>query len=291
MKIPKDFRTKFFDALSCDSSGEFAQYLRAYEKLEIPDEKFEISCEVVDGLRLDRMRLSIEGLGRQDVLKWFAACRRKIPLIEDLLYTNTTEKCFGIGLADYPSGKGVGRIKIYNFYGRQQLQAQKVEHIAKSFTLLNIPQAAFKKDQSLFKRIEFSGIDWDHEGQATIKVYFGLFNLEELFEKFSGEFARGEMLKYDLLRQKGLLSEKFLICVKYSPKGRSLRADMRYQTRKFVTLLKIFDPRQNVARFIADFYQIFHDLKLEYLSMQWNPKQKMQFYFNFNARRSQRSAS
>lgn len=285
-KISVNLRKKFFDILIRNSSSEFVQYLRAYEDLSrSSSEAFEISCELVNGIKVDNVRLSIEGLRRINVLKWLEACHRPIPFIEDLLYKNSTEHCFGIGLADYPSGGGTCRIKIYNFYGRLQSQAKKLAHIRKVFSLLNIPDDQFKKDYERFKRVEFSGIDWDQEGKVTFKVYFGLFPLDHLFDKFFQIFKKDEMKKYEALRKRGLLPEKFICCAKYSQKGSSLRTDMRYQTRKISPFLKIFDVKQEVLASIADFYKVFNDIKLEYIAMQWVPVQKIQFYFNFNSSR------
>lgn len=285
-KISTDLRKKFFDLLCRNSSPDFIEYLRAYEGLSRPpQESFEISCELVNGIRVDSMRLAVERLRRQDVLRWLSACHRKIPSIQDLLYENTTEECFGIGLADYPSGYGVCRMKIYNFYGRSQSQAKKITHIQQLFSLLNIPHVEFRKDWEMFRKVQFSGIDWDGEGQAMIKVYFGLFNLEKLFGSFFKTLSKKESLSYDVLRKRRLLPETFLFCVRYSQKGRSLRTDMRYQTRRFVPFLRMFDRKRNVSKFLIDFYRTFHDLKLEYISMQWIPVQKIQFYFNFNSRR------
>ena len=179
--ISVEFRKKFFDLLCRNSSPDFIRYLRAYEGLSVPQqESLEVSCELVNGRRVDGMRMAISCLSRKDVLKWLSACRQKIPFIQDLLFENTTQDCFGIGLADYSSGAGVCRMKIYNTYGPSQTQVRKAAHIQKSFSLLNMGDLQFKKDLEMFGKIEGMAIDWDHQGQATIKVYFGFFGPEQL---------------------------------------------------------------------------------------------------------------
>ena len=279
-KISTELRKKLFDLLCRNSSPDFIKYLRAYESLSRPpQESFEVSCELVNGIRVDSMRLAMECLRRQDVLRWFSACRFKIPLIQGLLFENTTDECFGIGLADYPPESGICRMKIYNFYGRSQSQARKVAHIQQLFSLLNIPDGEFRKDWKRFRKVQFSGIDWDREGRATIKVYFGFFDLEKLFGSLSEALSKEEILCYDILRKKGFLPETFLFCVKYSRNGRSLRTDMRYRTRRIVPYLKMFDHKREASKLFVDFYRSFPGLQLEYISMQWSPVQRIQFYF------------
>ncbi len=106
------------------------KYLRAYEDLPRPQqESFEVSCELVNGRRIDRMRLAILGLRRADVLGWMSACGHPARFIDGLLFENTTDACFGIGLADYESGAGNCRIKAYNEYGTSQSQEKNVAHV------------------------------------------------------------------------------------------------------------------------------------------------------------------
>lgn len=278
--ISTEFRKKFFDLLCRNSSPDFIEYLRAYEGLPRPlQESFEVSCELVNGIRVDSMRLAIMCLHRQDVLRWLSACRRKISLIQDLLFENTTEDCFGVGLADYPSGSGVCRMKIYNAYGRSHPEVRKAAHIQQLFSLLNIPDVEFRKDWEQFRKVGISGIDWNREEQVMIKVYFGPFHPEQLFASFWEALLKEDILCYDVLRQKGLLPEAFLFCVRYSRDGRSLRMGMLCRTRKVVPYLRMFDHKQEVSKFLVDFYRIFSGLSLQFISMQWVPVQKMQFYF------------
>ncbi|MEI7998586.1 MAG: hypothetical protein WCH62_03670 [Candidatus Omnitrophota bacterium] len=275
-----ELRKKFFNLVCRNCSPDFIEYIRVYETLpKPPQESFEISCELINGIRVDSMRLAIMRLYRQDVLRWISACHHKISFLQDLLYENTTDECFGIGLADYPSGLGICRIKIYNTYGRFQSQKRKSTHIQQSFSVLNIPDVEFRKDWERFKKVEFSGIDWDREGRAMIKVYFGPFRLEQLFGNFSEVLLKEDILCYDILRQKGLLPEKFLFCVRYFQGARSIRTDMRFQTRRIVPYLRIFDHQREASKLFVDFYRIFPGSRLEYISMQWAPILKQQFYF------------
>jgi hypothetical protein len=279
--ISTERRKKFFDLLCSNSSPDFIEYLRIYENFSrSAQELFEASCELVNGIRVDSMRLAISNLHKQEVLRWIYACRFKIPLIEDLLFEDTKEACFGIGLADYPSGSGVFRMKIYNlYYGRSQSQSRKVAHIQQSFSLLNIPDIEFRKDLEQFRKVNISGIDWDCEGQAMIKVYFGPFPLEQLFGSLSEVFFKDEILCYDILRQKGLLPETFVITARYSRDGRSIRTDFPCRTRKFVPYLKMFDYKREVSKFFIDLYRIFPGLTLQVINMQWTPVQTTKFYF------------
>ena len=278
--ISAQLRKKFFDLLCCHSSSDLIQYLRAYEGLSIPPkELLEVSCELVNGKKADGTRLAITCLRRQDVLEWFSACRKKEPLIQDILFENAAEDCFGIGLADGPLGADACRIKIYNTYGRSQLLVRKIQHIQKLFPLLNISDAKFKKDLELFRKIEGIAIDWDHQGPATIKVYYGYFDSEQLFVAPFQALSKEEILCYDILRQQGLLPRMFLRCARYSRDGRTFRTDMRFQTKRVVPYLRILDHQREASRFFVDFYKIFPDLELEYISMQWAPVEKMQYYF------------
>jgi len=273
-------RKKLFDLLCRNSSPDFIEYLRVYEGLpQPPQESFEISCELVNGIRVDSMRLAILWLQRRDVLRWLSECHRKIPFIQEFLFDNKTEGCFGIGLADYLSGSGVCRMKIYNFYGSAQPESRKTAHIQQAFSLLNIPDVEFMKDWKLFRKIEVSGIDWDREGQPMIKVYFGPFPIEQLFSGFSKALSKEEFLCYNLLKERSMLPETFVFCARYSLNGRSLRTGMRYRTKKFVPYLKMFDNKKEVTKFFVDFYRIFPSLELQVITMQWLPIKKMQFYF------------
>jgi hypothetical protein len=278
--ISTDSRKKLFDLLCRNSSPDFIEYLRAYEGLSRPpQEQFEVSCELVNGIRIDSMRLAVTFLRRKDVLRWFSACHRKIPLIQDLLFDNTTDECFGIGLADYPSGSGICRMKIYNDFGPTVSQARRVAHIQQLFSLLNIPDAAFRKDWERFKILDLLGIDWDRDGQAVIKVYFGPFHLGQLFGSLSDVLFKNEILYYDILRQNCLLPHAFFLVAKYSQDGRSQRTDLRLRTRKFAPYFKLFDHKREASKFFIDFYRIFPGMRLEFIGNQWAPSQKTQFYF------------
>ena len=278
--ISTELRREFFDLLCRNSSPDFIEYLRAYESLpKPPQESFEVSCELVNGIRVDSMRLAIMCLQRQDVLRWISACRHKIPLIQDLLFDNTTDECFGIGLADYPSGSGVCRMKIYNTYGPSQSQVRKVAHIQQLFSILNIPDVEFRKDWERFRKVEFSGIDWDREDRAMIKVYFGPFHLDQLFGSFSEALLKEDILYYDILRQRGLLPERIFFCVRYYRGSRSLRTDMCYRTRKIVPYLRVFDHKREASKFLVDLYRISPGSSLQFISMQRVPVFKEQFYF------------
>jgi hypothetical protein len=147
------------------------------------------------------------------------------------------------------------------------------------FSVLNIPDHDFKNDLARFRKLHFSGIDWDQDGQAMIKVYFGLFPMGKKFDSLSEALTKQELLCYDHLRKKGLLPANFLFCVRYSQKGRSLRTDLRCRTRQILPYLKMLDPKKDVSRFFVDLYRIFPGLSLQYISLQWAPVQKRQFYF------------
>ncbi len=273
-------RKALFDLLCLHSSPVFIEYLRAYENLtQPPREGFEVSCELINGVRVDNMRVAIMCLRMKVLLRWLSACRRKIPMIQDLLFKNTTDGCFGIGLADYPSGSGICRTKIYNEYGNSKSQVGKIAHVQQLFPLLNIPDVDFRKDSLKFSKMNISCIDWDREKRAAIKVYFGPFPLEHLFGRFSEVFSKEEILCYDILRKKGLLPEMFQFSIKYSQDGRSIKTELRYQTMNIVPYLKKFDPKQEVSNFLVDFYRLFPDLSLQVISMQWIPVEKIQFYF------------
>ncbi|MDP2653393.1 MAG: hypothetical protein Q8Q08_05110 [Candidatus Omnitrophota bacterium] len=275
-----EFRKKFFDLLCRDSSPDFVGYLRAYEGLPLPpEESFEISCELVNGMRVDNMRLAIMCLHRRDVLRWLSAFRCKVPLSQDFLFENAADNCFGIGLADYPSGSEACRIKLYNTYGDLQSQAGKVEHIQRLFSSLNIPDAAFRRDWEQFRDVEFSGVDWGLEGRASIKVYFGPFSLDQFSGGLSGKLLKEDRLCYDVLRQEGLLPKAMIFCARYFLGGRSLRIDICCKTRKMSSYLRMFDPKGEALRFLVDFYRIFPGLSLQYISIQSVPVQKIKFYF------------
>jgi hypothetical protein len=278
--IYTELRKNFFDLLCRNSSPDFIAYLRAYEALPMPfQESLDVSCELINGTRADSMRLAITGLQRRDVLRWLSACHRKIPLIQSLLFENSTDECFGIGLADYPSGMGVCRMKIYNTYGRFQSQDKKVKHIQHLFSLLNIPDVEFRKDLERFKDVDESGVDWELEGGAVLKVYFGPFHRDRLLDSSFGSLPKEEIQYYNILRSKNFLPETFTFSVKYSQNGRFLRTDLHYQTREFVLCFRMFDLKREALKFFVDFYRIFPSLRLQSISLQLVPVQKTYFYF------------
>jgi len=279
-KISIEQRKKVFDLLCRDSSPDFIKYLRAYEGIpRPPSESFEISCELINGIRNDSARLAVFDICRQDVLRWLSACQRQVPLIQDLLFENATDECFMIGLADYPSSSRGCRFKIYNEYSSSLSQIGDGGHAQRLFSLLNISDVAFKKDLDLFKKVKIAAIEWDHQQRAIIKVYFGNFHLEQLFTSFSEALFKDELLCYDNLRKKALLPEIFHICVRYSPQGRSIKMEFNCQTRRVVPYFEMFDQQRQAAKFFADLFRITPGLRLEFLSVQWLPAPKVQYYF------------
>lgn len=279
MDVNIALRKRLFSILCVRSSQDFIEYLRVYEDLPMPrKESFEVSCELVSGMRRDSARLAILGLHRQDVLRWLYRCHREIPLIQKLLFNNTTE-CFGIGLTDYPLGLGVCRIKIYNEYGLSKSQVDERSHIQSLFAILNIPDNDYKQDLERFGKVHMSGIDWDCNGQATIKVYFGFFQSGQSVNSLKQSLSDDDSFYYNTLRDNGLLPETFLFCIRYSRGGRSVRTDMRVQTRKIVPYLRIFDHQGEIERFLADFSSVFLRLSLEFVSVNLLPVKKVQFHF------------
>ena len=273
-----DFRGKVFDFLCSNSTPDFNRYLRTYEKLSGPKrEFFEISCELVGSARADSMRVAITYLRQKDVLGWLSACGFQIPSVEKLLGGNEKDDCFGIGLADYPPGAGACRIKLYNnFEGTSY--AGRVDHVRQLLTLLNIPEEGFKRDFRTFKRADTMSVDWDGR-QADIKVYWGPFRPEDFLRGFPEVLFKDEILCYDILRREDLLPEAFFMVVRYSSQGRSQRTDLRLRTRKIVPYLKMFDRQKQASRFFSNLYRSFPDLRLEFISLQWAPVQRTQFYF------------
>ena len=272
-------RQNLFDLLCAEGSADLVGNLRAYEGIPRPeDESFEVSCELVNGVRADSIRIAIMNLHRQDVLRW-AACRHRIPLIEDLLFDNATDGCFGIGFADYSSGRGVCRTKIYTEYGSSNSKAGKLAHLQRLFPLLNISDKEFKDDLKRFGKVDATGIDWDAQDRSVIKVYWGPFQLEELLAKYSDVLLSKEILCYDLLRQYDLLPRSFLIVAKYSGEGRSRRTDLCIRTRRVVPFFRMFDPHKEAAKVFLDISRIYPRWRLEYIGLQWEPVEKVQFYF------------
>ena len=280
--IALESRKKLFEMLRAGCSSDFAVYLRGYEMLHPrpSKESFEVSCELVNGKRVDQMRLAVLGLQKHDVLEWLKACQRHIPMVKELLFDSALDACFGIGLADYTSGQGACRIKIYhNTFGNTYPQVAKFQHLRRLFALLGIPELEFIKDWQRFKKVDISGIDWDGQDQATIKVYYGPFYPQDLFGRFSEVFSKQDIMRYDALWQEGLLAEAFLFCAKYGRQGRSIRTDMRYRTKNPAAYLKEFDPHHEASRAFLDFYKVFPASRLEFISMEWSAVERMQFYF------------
>lgn len=281
--IYTEFRKTFFDLLCRDSSPDFIEYLRAYEDLPMPPkELFEISCELVNGIRVDNMRLAIMSLHMRDVLRWLSVCRCPIPWVPDFFSKNVSDNCFGIGLADYPYGSGVCRVKLYNTYTGLPSQARKVAHIKKLFSLLKIPDGEFKKDLSRFRAVRLLSIDWDQDKQAAIKVYFGPFHPEQLSGRLSEALSKDDTACYDILGKNGLLPVKVEFTIRYSKDLRSQKMEMFCPTSRsseVVPYLKMFDHKREVSKFFVNFSRNIASLNQQVISMQWTPIQKMQFYF------------
>jgi hypothetical protein len=274
------FRRKLFIHLKQICSPDFINYLNAYEALPLPPkESLEISCELDNGIRVDSMRLAILYLQKQVLLNWLSSCHDPISKVDDVLFDNYTDHCFGIGLADYPSKAGVCRKKIYNFFGSSATDLMKINHIKKNFKILNISDMDFERDLRLFKLLEFSGNDWDLKHQPIIKVYYGPFYLQQLFDEFSEQFSKEEILRFKELHQKGFLSEKFSITARYHREKRNLRVDMFYKFKSIVPYLRIFDVNREVSKFLLEMYKIFPGTNLTGVSMQGFPRNKTQFYF------------
>lgn len=273
-------REKLFQLLLRNCSLRFSKYLSAYKDLlDIKQESFEVSCELVDDVRSDNIRLAILGLNQTDVKRWIRACGDKIILTRDFLFDNAHERCFAIGLADYPDGAGTCRRKFYNFYGRAKSEKIKIKHIEKILSLLGIPNIDFKNDCVLFSKIEASGLDLDNDNRATIKVYFGPFSSTILSEKCVRELVNTDIAFLDLLKRYQMFSATVLFCVGYARSGRSVRVGLRYRTENIKPYLQLFDRYGQVLRFVSDFYKEFPKLSLQVVTVQRAPVKKMQFYF------------
>ncbi len=275
-----DQRKQLFNVLCSRSSPNFQKELRSYEAMPQPrSESFEVSCELIDGVRVDQMRVAIMCLYRQEVMDWLVLHHPSIKRVEELLFNNPHEDCFGIGFADYPQEQGVRRVKLYNCYGHQKIQPPMREHIFKLFAMLGLSESEFRKDLQTFDQIRFSCVDWDEKGKAAIKVYYGLFHQDLLFDRFAREFSPEDMGRLRDLSCKALLADKFVVTGKYGNEGKVLRVDMCYNTKDFSSYMKHFDPHGQTAAFFAGFKPIFPELSLQYMGMQFDPSLKIQSYF------------
>ena len=280
MPLNSTKRQALFNLLCRQTSPRFTEYLRVYEHLPQPrGESFELSCELVDGVRVDSMRVAIMCLRKKEVLRWLLASNNRVPFVRDVLFDNETDECFGIGMADYPTGLGARRIKIYNAYKRSQVRVRKTDHILQLCDLFNIPDNGFRKDLERFEKIELSSIDWSREKKAAIKVYFGPFNSDQLFKRFSRVFPKDEIMPYRVLCEKKLLPEVVYFTAKYSQEGHTFRVDLCNRMKDIRPYLKAFDHHQQVSGFLADFRRIFPDLHLQWISTQGAFFHKIQLYF------------
>lgn len=280
-KASLEKKKEVFDLLVQAGSEDFAHYLRAYEGIPRPPaETLEVSCELVDGARKDRARMAVFNLRRQEVLNWLEGCRINIPSFEKLVFENEIDGCFMIGLADYLSEERGCRLKIYNEYMTSKSVGGGGEHAEQLFSLLDIPDHEFKKDLRLFKKIKIGAVEWDREHNALVKIYFGDFDSRELLGRFSKILHEEERLCYERMRSDGLLPEVFHFCVRYTKEGaKSLKVELNCRTRRIVPYLEQFDPNREAAKFFRELYRLFPGLRMEFMSMQWAPAQKVQFYF------------
>jgi hypothetical protein len=279
--IPAQLRELFFLLLCRRSSPEFHTYIHAYQGIARPPyESFEVSCELMNGIKTDRMRMAILGLGRQDVQRWMTASKGKDPLLEDILFENKKEACFGIGLVDFSYGQGISRAKIFNEYGHIPTQSQKRKHIRQLFSILKMSSLEFEKDLNLFESIKLSSIDWDLQGQARIKVYYGPFTPQIMQEKFPELINRDGNLNYHHLERNDLMPQAFEICARYGFQRPSLKVNMKCRRGRTIPYLKMFDNKREASRFFVDFYRTIPALELTYICEEWDPIQKTQFYFD-----------
>lgn len=277
-----DQRKQLFNVLCSRSSPNFQKELRSYEAMSQPkSESFEVSCELIDGVRVDQMRVAIMCLYRQEVMNWLVLHHPSIKDVEELLFNNPYEDCFGIGFADYPQEQGVRRVKLYNCYGHQKIQPPMREHIFKLFAMLGLPDEEFREDLQIFDRVRLSCIDWDAEGRPALKVYFGLFHNESLFNDYSNVFSQGEMDRFKELQQQGLMPELFNVGVKYEANKRSVRLDMCCQEGDVQSYLKRFDRQGDIESFLGS-YDMFQVRSLQYIGLQVMRVEKVQLYFWLN---------
>ncbi len=279
--IPAQFREIFFLLLRLRSSPAFHAYIHAYQGIAKPPyESFEVSCELIDGVKTDRMRMAILGLRRLDVKRWMTASKGEDPLLEGILYENNTEACFGIGLVDFSHGHGISRAKIFNEYGQRPSQSQKRMHVRKLFSMLNVYSAEFEKDLDRFKTIKLSSIDWDLQGQAMIKVYYGPFTPKAMHKKFPEMLHKDRNLDYHNLERNDLMPQAFEICARYGFHRPSLKVNMKCRRGRTVPYLKMFDEKREASKFFADIYSKIPALELTYICEEWDPVRKTQFYFD-----------
>lgn len=277
--VSSEQRKTIFDYLCRNGSPELIKYTRAYEGItRPPHETMEVSCELVDGMRADRCRVAIFNLTRQDVFRWLNACKINLPSGE-IVFENAIDECFMIGLADYASNDRGCRIKIYNEYGTSKAVKRGEAHAKKLFSLLDVPDHEFQRDLEFFAKIKISAVEFDSFQIPLIKIYYGNFDTELLFGRFSKLLTTDEMAVYHRMREIALLPDVFHFCVRYSKSGRSLKIELNCRSRKIVPYLKLFDERREASSFFAELYRMCPDLRLEFVSLQWTPLRKVQFYF------------
>ena len=124
-----------------------------------------------------------------------------------------------------------------------------------------------------------SCVDRDSTGKQNVKVYFGPFHIEDLFDRLGCFLSKDEALSYKTLDKKNILPKIFYFCVKYCAEMRTIRTDMCYKTKVIVPYLKALDRKEQIIRALKDMYKIFPEISLQYIGMQLAPVEKLQFYF------------
>jgi hypothetical protein len=114
---------------------------------------------------------------------------------------------------------------------------------------------------------------------VDLKVYFGPFWSKDVLLKFRSLFNAAAVKKYEKWFTQEHLSRLALFCVRYNPKGKSIRTDFWVSTRRIAPYLETFDFRGEAQRLYKDLYHISQKQILTFICIDLDKRPRTQFYF------------
>lgn len=199
--------------------------------------------------------------------------------LDKLIFLNWDDPCFGIGVNDYMTDKVESRIKFYHFYHQSHQKINVHQHIETICGQCGISPSWLAKDFDLLSDIRTSCTDLYFNGSFGLKIYSQFFLTKDLFGKYREVFNASALNNYKKLFNSGYLPKIGQFCIRYYGGSRSVRVDFMCNTRRILPYLDAFDLNGSAMRLCQNIANIKKNVKLSFISIDFNKKPKTHFYF------------
>ncbi|MBF0485617.1 MAG: hypothetical protein HQL16_03780 [Candidatus Omnitrophica bacterium] len=268
---------KYFKLKASDQTG---QILKEFITLENwPKKGFEFSSDSAEEKGRAYLRAAFSCLKREEILRLFSHTKFRASDLDGLMFENSVDPCFGMGIADYKDTKEDARFKLYSVYLDAQKKVDQVKHIHDVCKRIGLDFSLVGKDLDSFKEMRACSVDLYDNGVTGLKLYTPFLQTEDILGQYSSVFDKSTLHKYEKLLHTGILPETFLFCIRYGHSLRSARTDFSYRTTQVAPYLQAFDLSGAATRLYQELLMVIPTIRLAYISMDLDKRLRTQFYF------------